>query len=377
MSSAAAVRYEIPFTDLSAVNRELKASILVEIEQLVETGAFVNGPQVAEFEERFAGYCGTEACVGMASGLDALRLALLAAGIEPGDEVVLPANTFAATLEAVLQARATPVLVDVTTTDYNIDADAAADAVSSRTRFILPVHLYGQLADMRRLQAMCAGSQVELIEDACQAHGAEREGVRAGGGGVAAAFSFYPTKNLGAFGDAGALVTGNPAVASRARALREHGQLEKYSHEFEGYTARLDSLQAIVLEHKLPLLDGWNEARRAARRFYGEALDGAGDLVLPPQPEGSSPVWHLYVVRSRRREALGSFLAARGIATGRHYPEPLHLSPAFKHLGFPEGAFPVTETLATELISLPIFPGITERQMTLVAEAIRAFFAHG
>jgi len=377
MSSAAAVRYEIPFIDLSAVNREVNASILVEIEQLVETGLFVNGPQVAEFEERFAAYCGTKACVGMASGLDALRLALLAEGIEPGDEVVLPANTFAATLEAVLQARGTPVLVDVTTADYNIDTDAASDAVSSRTRFILPVHLYGQLADMQRLQTICAGSKVELIEDACQAHGAEREGVRAGGGGVAAAFSFYPTKNLGAFGDSGALVTADAAVASRARALREHGQLEKYRHEFEGYTARLDTLQAIVLQHKLPLLDQWNEARRAARLFYDGVLEGLGDLVLPPQPEGSSPVWHLYVIRTRQREALGSFLATKGIATGRHYPEPLHLSPAFSHLGYPQGAFPVTEALATELISLPIFPNITERQLTLVAEGIRAFFAHG
>ena len=372
-----AVSRDVPFIDLSPVHRQLKTAILDEIAELVDSGAFINGPPVAEFEELFAAYCGTTRCVGLASGLDALRLALLAGGIEPGDEVILPANTFAATIEAVLQARGTPVLVDAAASDYNIDVDAAAAAVSERTRFILPVHLYGQLADMRRLMTVCEDSGTGLIEDACQAHGAEREGVRAGGGGIAAAFSFYPAKNLGAFGDAGALVTNEPALAARVQALREHGQLEKYRHEFEGYTARLDSLQAIVLKHKLPLLDLWNEDRRAARAFYEGALDGVGDLVLPPKPEGSSPVWHLYVVRTRRREALGSFLAAKGIATGRHYPEPLHLSPAFAHLGGSEGAFPVTEALAGELISLPIFPGITEQQMTHVTEAIRAFFARG
>jgi dTDP-4-amino-4,6-dideoxygalactose transaminase len=377
MSTSTAVSQEVPFVDLSPDHGPLKAAILDDIARLVDTGMFINGPQVAEFEEHFATYCGTDHCVGLASGLDALRLGLLAGGIEPGDEVILPANTFAATIEAVLQARATPVLVDATASDYNIDADAAADAVCEGTRFIMPVHLYGQLADMRRLMIICEASGIRLIEDACQAHGAQRDGVRAGGGGFASAFSFYPAKNLGAFGDAGALMTNDPTLAAKVRALREHGQLEKYRHAFEGYTSRLDTLQAIVLQHKLPLLDQWNEARRAARAFYDGVLNGAGDLVLPPQPEGSSPVWHLYVVRTRRREALGSFLAAKGIATGRHYPEPLHLSPAFAHLGYPKGAFPVTEALANEVLSLPIFPGITERQMTLVAEGIRAFFAHG
>ena len=374
---SAAVSLQVPFIDLSSVHGPLKAVILEEFGKLIDTGAFINGPQVTQFEEVFAAYCGANHCVGLASGLDALRLALLAGGIEPGEEVVLPANTFAATIEAVLQARVTPVLVDAAASDYNIDVDAAADAVSPRTRFILPVHLYGQLADMRSLLAVCEASGATLIEDACQAHGAERDGVRAGESGLASAFSFYPAKNLGAFGDAGALVTNEPALAEQVRALREHGQVEKYRHEFEGYTARLDSLQAIVLKHKLPLLHGWNDARRAARAFYDEALEGTGDLVLPPQPKGSSPVWHLYVVRTGRREALGSFLATRGIATGRHYPEPLHLSPAFARLGYLRGSFPVTEALAEELISLPIFPGITEQQLTLVVESIREFFGDG
>jgi dTDP-4-amino-4,6-dideoxygalactose transaminase len=374
MSSATAVPGGVPFVDFSVVNGELKSAILREIAQLVESGAFINGRQVSEFEEAFAAYCGTSVCVGVASGLDALRFGFVAAGVDAGDEVILPANTFAATIEAVCQAGARPVLVDVTTCDYNIDVDATADAISPRTRFILPVHLYGQLADLRRLVPIAKAADVALIEDACQAHGAERDGFRAGAAGVASAFSFYPTKNLGAFGDAGALVTDDLAIAARTRALREHGQLEKYRHEFEGYTARLDTLQAIVLRHKLPLLDEWNEARRAVRAFYDGALRDVGDLALPPQPRGSSPVWHLYVIRTERREALESFLAERNVATGRHYPEPLHLAPAFEHLGYRRGAFPITEILADELISLPIFPGMSEEQMTMVVEGIRDFF---
>ena len=360
--------------DLAPAHEGLKTRILAEIAELVESGAFVNGPEVAEFENAFAAYCGTSDCVGVASGLDALRLALLAAGIDAGDEVILPANTFAATVEAVIQAGGTPVLVDVTTRDYNIDIDAAADAISPRTRFILPVHLYGQLADMRQLVKIAETSKVALIEDACQAHGARRDGNGAGAAGIAGAFSFYPSKNLGAFGDAGALVTNNPAVAARSRALREHGQVGKYSHEFSGYTARLDTLQAIVLKHKLPLLDEWNEARRAVRAFYDTALRDVGDLALPPQPRGSLPVWHLYVIRTERRKALESFLAERNVSTGRHYPQPIHLAPAFEHLDYLHGAFPITEALANELISLPIFPGITEEQVTMVVEGIRDFF---
>jgi dTDP-4-amino-4,6-dideoxygalactose transaminase len=377
VTSTAPASRQVPFVDLAGAHRDLKGGILAEIAQLVETGAFVNGPQVAEFEQAFAAYCGTSDCVGVASGLDALRLALFAAGIDDGDEVILPANTFAATIEAVLQAGGRPVLVDASARDYNIDVDAAAEAISPRTRFILPVHLYGQLADVRRLTEVAEATGVELIEDACQAHGAERDAIRAGTAGIAAAFSFYPSKNLGAFGDAGALVTSDPVIATRSRALREHGQVQKYSHEFEGYTARLDTLQAIVLKHKLPFLEEWNEARRAVRAFYDDALENVGDLELPPQPRGSSPVWHLYVVRTDRRQALESFLAERNVATGRHYPEPLHLAPAFEHLGYKPGAFPITEALADTLISLPIFPGITDEQMTIVVEGIRDFFGDG
>ena len=312
----------------------------------------------------------------MASGLDALRLGLLAAGLEPGDEVVVPANTFVATVEAVTQAGGIPVLVDASWLDYNLDVEAAGAAVTSRTRFLLPVHLYGQLADLRALAEVAGIHRTKIVEDACQAPGAERDGLRAGTVGTAAAFSFYPGKNLGAMGDAGALVTDSPGLAARARALREHGQREKYRHEWEGWTARLDTIQAIVLLRKLPLLDSWNGQRRAAAAHYLERLDGIGDLVLPPVAPGSEPVWHLFVVRTADPDGLGTFLSARGIETGRHYPEPIHLTAAYCSLGAP-GAFPVAEQLAREALSLPLFPGMREQQLDAVVEAVRAYFDGG
>jgi dTDP-4-amino-4,6-dideoxygalactose transaminase len=364
----------VPFLDLGLTHAPVKEQIVVGIAELIDTGAFTNGPQVAEFEREFADYCGTRFCVGVASGLDALRLALLAADIESGDEVVVPANTFAATLEAVTQAGGVPVVADVGETDYNLDVAAAKAALSPRTRFVLPVHLYGQMADMQALASLAPTRGLTIIEDACQAHGAERDGLRAGTGGKAGAFSFYPAKNLGAMGDAGALVTNDAEIDSRVRALREHGQRRKYEHELEGYTARLDTIQALVLLWKLPHLDRWNEERRRAASFYDEALEGIGDLRRPPVPAGSRPVRHLYPVRAKEAKALADFLAGRGIGTGRHYPEPPHLSGAYARLGYRRGSFPVAETLADELLSLPIFPGISETQLESVVAAIRDFF---
>jgi dTDP-4-amino-4,6-dideoxygalactose transaminase len=368
---------EVPFVDLGRSHRPIQEELLEALRELVESGAFVNGPQVARFEGAFAAYCGTDDAVGLASGLDALRLGLLAAGIERGDEVVVPAHTFVATLEAVTQAGGTPVLADVGELDYNLDPDAAAAAATERTRFLLPVHLYGQMADMRALGALAERLGLIVLEDACQAHGAEREGLRAGAAGLAGAFSFYPAKNLGAMGDAGALSTSDAELAEVVRALREHGQRAKYVHDVEGYTARLDTMQAIVLELKLRLLDGWNEERRSAARFLGDALAGVGDLVLPGVAPGSEPVWHLYVVRTADPEGLAGFLRERGVATGRHYPVPVHLAPAYAHLGHRPGAFPVAERVAAEGLSLPLFPGITETELSAVADAVRAFFARG
>jgi dTDP-4-amino-4,6-dideoxygalactose transaminase len=367
----------VPFIDLRPANLPLRDELLADIAGLLERGNFVHGPEIAAFEAAFAGFCGTDHCVGTSSGLDALRLGLIAAGIEPGDEVIVPANTFVATFEAVVQAGGAPVAVDVSETDYNLDSTLVQYAVTARTRFLLPVHLYGQLADMGAFLRIADEHGLRIVEDACQAHGAERDGHRAGRTGAAAAFSFYPTKNLGAAGDAGALVTSSAEVAETARALREHGEVEKYRSAYPGYTARLDSIQAMVLSRKLPLLEGWNARRADVADFYDATLEGVGDIRLPPRAPGSTPAWHLYVVRTAHREALAGFLAERGISTARHYPEPPHLSQAFRGLADGRGSFPVTESLADELLSLPLYPGIRPEQLEAVSDAVHAFFADG
>jgi dTDP-4-amino-4,6-dideoxygalactose transaminase len=368
---------KVPFVDLRPTNEPVRGSVLEAVDRLLTTGQFTNGPEVGAFETMFAACCGTRFCIGVASGLDALRLALVGAEVSPGGEVIVPANTFAATSEAVVQAGGVPVFVDAGEADYNIDAAGVEAAVTSRTECLLPVHLYGQLADVAALAQVARRHDVLMIEDACQAHGATRDGRRAGSVGLAGAFSFYPTKNLGASGDAGGLTTDNEALAARVRALREHGQARKYEHDCVGYTGRLDTIQALVLLRKLPHLERWNEERRRAAAFYTRALTGVGDLRLPPVPVDSEPVWHLYVARTAKPESLASFLAERGIATGRHYPQPLHLSPAFAYLGYKQGAFPVAEALARECLSLPLFPGISEGQLAYVVEAVEGYFRGG
>jgi dTDP-4-amino-4,6-dideoxygalactose transaminase len=378
MTSTTAQRAGVPFLDLEpTVSEGIRDAILADVASLFRSHAYTGGRQVAEFEEAFARFVGTRACVGVSSGLDALRLALIARGLEPGDEVIVPANTFIATFEAVSQAGLRPLPADVREDDFNLDPDAVEAAVTARTRALLPVHLYGLPAELTRLLELASRLGLEMLEDACQAHGAERDGVRAGTAGFAAGFSFYPGKNLGAAGDAGAIVTDDEALAERLRALREHGQRRKYEHESQGWTARLDTIQAIVLLHKLPHLRRWNEQRRAAAAYYGGALDGLGDLVLPSEPDGARHVWHLYVVRTAQRDSLAAHLRERGVGTGLHYPEPAHLSAAYAGLGFGRGSFPVTERLAGEVLSLPIFPGITEEQLADVAGEVRSFFRRG
>jgi dTDP-4-amino-4,6-dideoxygalactose transaminase len=298
----------------------------------------------------------------------------MASGVASGAEVIVPAATFAATFEAVIQAGGRPTVVDISDADYNIDVGKVDRSVTSNTTHVLPVHLYGQLADMVALSDIAQARGLTIVEDACQAHGASRDGVTAGHAAAAAAFSFYPTKNLGAMGDAGALVTDRVELAESARALRTHGETSKYHHEYIGYTARLDTFQAIVLAEKLRLLDTWNRERRDAAQFYDRALSAIHGLRVPPQPAGSAPVWHLYVIRTRRPEVLATFLAERGIQTARHYPEPPHLAPAYRHLGFEAGDFPVAEALAREGLSLPLYPGISEDQLGWVCEAIHDFF---
>jgi len=367
----------VPFLDLAPMHEPVKQPILEAVAELFESNAFINGPAVAEFEQAFATYCERNLSVGLASGLDALKLALLAGGIERGDEVLVPANTFIATFEAVSQAGGKPVVVDVTEDDLNIDVGACEAALTPRTRFLMPVHLYGQLADMRALGELAERRRLEIVEDAAQAHGATRDGLRAGASGLAGCFSFYPGKNLGALGDAGALVTDDEGLAERARALREHGQRAKYHHDLEGFTARLDTIQALALLRKLPLLDAWNEERRAVARFYTHSLEGVGDLRLPLVPDGSEPVWHLYVIRTADPAGLAQFLAERGVGSGRHYPQPVHLSPAYASLSYGRGSFPVTEELADRVLSLPVFPGLAEEQLDAVVGAVRDFFVRG
>ena len=367
----------VPFVDLSFATLAVRDRVLERWQTLLAGGGFVNGPDVEAFEIDFAHYCRTTGAVGVASGLDALRLAVLAFGLEPGDEAIVPANTFIATVEALVQAGVNPVFVDSSDSDHNIDVDAAAAAIGERTRLLVPVHLYGQLSDMVAIRELAEQRSLLVLEDACQAHGASRDGVTPGAASDAAAFSFYPGKNLGAFGDAGALATNRDDVAATVRSLREHGQSAKYIHEALGYTARLDTLQAIVLQEKLRHLDRWNAERVAAAAYYDELLRPVGDLRLPPVPAGSAPVWHLYVVRTEDPVRLASYLRDRGISTGFHYPQPPHLSPALAHLGLKPGSFPNAEAQAREAISLPIFPGITEAQLAAVVEGIQAFFASG
>ena len=373
--SAAETSITVPFVDLSRMHAELKEPLLEEFAELIDSGAFINGPPVREFEERFAEYCGAPHAVGLSSGLDALRLALLAAEVGPGDEVIVPAQTFIATVEAVSQTGATPVLAEVSEVDWCLDPAAAEAVVSSRTRALLPVHLYGQMADMQAFSRIASERGLHVVEDAAQAHGAERDGIRAGSRSLAGCFSFYPGKNLGAFGDAGALTTGDRDLADRVVALREHGQLRKYEHEYIGYTARLDSLQALVLLRKLERMQEWTQQRQAAAAALLDGLDGVGDLRLPPVAPDSQPVWHLFVVRTADPTGLGDHLRERGVATGRHYPTPIHLTTAYSDLGHSEGDFPVAEALAAEGLSLPMFPGISEAQVDAIVGAVRDYFA--
>ncbi len=355
----------------------MRERVLARIGQTIDRGDFTNGQAVADFERQFAEHSGRRHCVGLSSGLDGLRLSLLASGLGQEEGVIVPASTFAATFEAVLQAGGRPIVVDVGDDDYNLDIAQTEAAAAAGASHVMPVHLYGQMTDMRDLSRVAEAAGLQIVEDACQAHGSQRDGVGPGDLARAAAFSFYPSKNLGAMGDAGALVTDDDELASRVRALRGHGETSKYHHEYVGYTARLDTIQAIVLLEKLPLLEEWNGQRRDAALFYAEALAGIDDLRLPREPKGSESVWHLYVVRTSNPERLAAYLADLGIQTGRHYPEPAHLSPAYRDLGFAAGDFPVAEALAREGLSLPIYPGISDVQLESVCEAIVEYFRGG
>lgn len=361
----------IPLVDLRAQHAAVAEEVAEGWQEVLAQTAFIGGPQVAAFETEYAAYAGTGHCVGMANGTDAIEIVLRALGIRPGDEVILPANTFIATAEAVARAGAAPVLVDcVDDQTYLIDTAAVEAAVTKRTRAIIPVHLYGQTAQVERLLPLADRIGGWVVEDAAQAHGARRNGTGAGALGHAAATSFYPGKNLGAYGDAGAGLTSSDELAARLRMIRDHGSPRKYVHEVFGVNSRMDTLQAVVLSAKLRRLAAWNAARRAAAARYDALLSGRDDVLLPRTLDGNEHVWHLYVVRVHDRDRVLKELHASGIGAGIHYPTPIHLTPAFVSLGYAEGAFPVAEKIARELLSLPLFPEITTGQQEVVISAL-------
>jgi dTDP-4-amino-4,6-dideoxygalactose transaminase len=362
----------IPLVDLKAQYLSIQSEMDAAIQRVVDSTSFILGPDVRAFEEGFARFCGVQHVVGVDSGTAALHLAFLVCDIGPGDEVITTPHTFVATIGMLGRVGARPVLVDIDPRTYNMDPTRIEAAITERTKAILPVHLYGQPAEMDPILEIADKHGLKVIEDAAQAHGAEYKGRRAGSIGHVAIFSFYPGKNLGAYGDAGAVVTDDGEIAEKVRMLRDHGRREKYEHLLQGFNYRIDTLQAAILRAKLAHLEEWNEARRRGAATYRDLL-GDLDLVLPYEPEHVRAVYHLFVVRLQERDALREHLKDRGISTGIHYPIPLHLQPAYRHLGYKEGDFPITEECARQVLSLPMYPELSREQMEEVARAIKEF----
>ncbi len=430
---------QIPFLDLKTPHLELEEELVEVFRECLRNASFVGGPQVQAFEEEFAQFCETKYCVAVSSGTDALRFALIAAGIGPGDGVITVPNTFIATTEAISQTGATPAFVDIDERTYNMDPKKLEDylkkrwkvrgsrleanpklearsgdfplkpqakrssGLQPRPRAVLPVHLYGQPADMDSILEIAKRYGLIVIEDACQAHGAlyysekNKKWMKAGSMGLAAAFSFYPGKNLGACGEAGAVTTSDEEIAQRIRMLRDHGQAKKYYHKFEGYNGRLDSIQCGILRIKLKHLSDWNEKRRQNASLYTQLLETAAtqhrstasldtqlltrnsqpvtrNITIPFEPEWTKAVYHLYIVRTQKRDDLQRYLTENGINTGLHYPIPLHLQTAYLKAGLTIGSYPVTEKVANEILSLPMFPQLTSEQIEYVASKIKAFY---
>jgi dTDP-4-amino-4,6-dideoxygalactose transaminase len=388
----------IPFLDLVTPHRELKDELTEVFTKALSTAGFIGGPMVEQFERDFAAFCDTEHCVGVSNGTDALRFALIAAGVKPGDTVVTVPNTFIATTEAISQAGARPDFVDIDERTYNMDLEKLREYLEVQCYFedgklknrmtgllvtaVVPVHLYGQTADMDPILELAERYKLIVIEDACQAHGAEyfskkdNRWKKAGSMGVAAAFSFYPGKNLGACGEAGAVTTNDTEMARKMRMLRDHGQSQKYYHDVEGYNGRLDAIQAGILRIKLAHLANWNAQRRECAARYQELLGSASEgIILPYEPSWSKAVYHLFVIRVEDRIQLQKHLAEAHIGTAIHYPVPLHLQKAYAWLGYPVGSFPVTERCAKEIVSLPMFPGLSSNQLKHVADGVKAFLS--
>jgi dTDP-4-amino-4,6-dideoxygalactose transaminase len=370
-----AVKTSIPLVNLRRQIEQHEAEFAQCYRVATERTDFVGGAAVCEFEQAFAEYCQADYCVGVGNGTDALYLIFRALGLKPGDEVITTAMSFIATAEIFAPLGVKVVFADIDPVTYTLDSEQVRPLINANTRALLPVHLYGQPADLAELQALADEHGLYLIEDAAQAHGAEYRGKRIGSFGKAAAFSFYPGKNLGAFGDGGAVTTNDPELAEKIRMLANHGRLTKYEHGMEGVNSRLDTLQAAVLRTKLQYLDDWNEQRRRWAALYDELLADVPQLRRPQVAPDRTSVFHLYVLQTAERDALLAYLQEQGIAAGIHYPIPLHLQPAFRHLGYKAGDFPMSEDLGRECLSLPLFPELTEDEVRTVAQAVRAFFA--
>ena len=366
---------QVPFLDLKAQYSQIGPEVLAALAEVCQSCRFALGPKVEAFEAAFAEYCGAEHCVGVNSGTSALHLAMRCLNVGAGDEVITVPMTFVATTWAVSYVGATPVFVDIDPVWRTMDPSLLDSAITSRTKAILPVHLYGQPADMGAILEVAEAHGLPVVEDAAQAHGARWNGRRVGTFGRIAAFSFYPGKNLGAYGEAGALVTNDAEIAATARALRDHAQRRRYHHDTLGYNYRMDGFQGAVLGIKLRHLDEWNAARRRNAEAYRQRLADLDGVTAPREPAGCEGVYHLFVIEADGRDDIAQKLNEAGIATGLHYPVPVHLQPAYAHLGLAEGSFPVAERLARRCLSLPMYPELTAEQIQYVAETLRAALA--
>jgi dTDP-4-amino-4,6-dideoxygalactose transaminase len=364
----------VPFLDLGRLHQPIRTQLDTAYRRVMDSGWFIMGPELAAFESEFAAYSEVKHCIGVGNGLDALHLLLRAYGIGPGDEVIVPSNTFIATWLAVSQCGATPVPVEPDVSTHNIDPALIAAAITSRTRAIMPVHLYGQPADMDPINTLASQHGLIVIEDAAQAQGAKYKGRRVGSLGHAAGTSFYPGKNLGALGDGGAVLTNDDAIADKVRRLRNYGSTVKYQHELAGYNTRLDELQAAFLREKLKVLDEWNAKRREIAATYSSFFEGC-NCILPFVPEYAEPVWHLFVIRSKQRDALKAYLDHKGISTVIHYPIPPHQQACYPDYGnYP---LPVAEILAGEVLSLPMSPDLRENEIEQVCKTLKGFDKNG
>ena len=364
----------VPFLDLVTPHRALEQELVAAFRRALREAQFVGGPEVEAFEREYAAFCGTPHCAGVNSGTDALRFAYLALGVRPGDEIITVAHTFIATTEAITQAGGVVRFVDIASDTMTMDPAAIAEAIGPRTVGIVPVHLYGQAADLDPIMRLAARHGLWVVEDAAQAHGGTYAGRPVGSIGTLGCFSFYPGKNLGSLGEGGAVTGSDAALIGAIRRQREHGQSSKYVHETEGYNGRLHAIQAAFLRIKLRCLADWNAQRRQVAAWYGDALRGIPEILLPAEAPYAEPVYHLYVIRTPERDALRSHLGECGIGTGLHYPHPLHLQRAYAHLGMKPGSLPLTERAAATCLSLPMYPELTREQVGCVADAIRRFF---